>query len=182
MPVHREVRTDRGFLPVLTYKYQLWELAPDEFAAIVGGASSFADVTRATGDKYGDAAIRSIKSRCRKLDISLAHIPQGLDSNRGRKFSHPFRVETSKMLCENSTAHNRDVKNRILVLGLLRYECAKCDNDGEWQGERLALHLDHINGVNNDNRIENLRFLCPNCHSQTDTYAGRNRKSTSESS
>ena len=44
----------------------------------------------------------------------------------------------------------------------------------EWLGNPLALQLDHINGVNNDHRLTNLRFLCPNCHSQTDTYAGKN--------
>jgi hypothetical protein len=47
----------------------------------------------------------------------------------------------------------------------------------EWNDQKLSLHLDHINGINNDNRLENLRFLCPNCHSLTDNYCGKNRKS-----
>lgn len=50
-----------------------------------------------------------------------------------------------------------------------------CGNIGEWQGQKLVLQLDHINGKNNDHRIENLRFLCPNCHSITETYAGKNK-------
>lgn len=42
--------------------------------------------------------------------------------------------------------------------------------------KKITLQLDHINGINNDNRVENLRFLCPNCHSQTSTYTGKNTK------
>jgi 5-methylcytosine-specific restriction endonuclease McrA len=45
-----------------------------------------------------------------------------------------------------------------------------------WFDKKLSLHLDHKNGINNDNKIKNLRFLCPNCHSQTSTYGGKSRK------
>src|SRR5437763_16057938 len=60
---------------------------------------------------------------------------------------------------------------RLLRMGV-RHECSQCGIT-HWQGMPLVLHLDHINGINNDNRIENLRLLCPNCHSQTDTYGRR---------
>jgi hypothetical protein len=77
---------------------------------------------------------------------------------------------------------NKSLKIKILKYGLLDYVCVICDNNGEWMGEKLSLHLDHINGDSTDNRIENLRFLCPNCHSQTETYAGKNNKNTFPSS
>jgi 5-methylcytosine-specific restriction endonuclease McrA len=65
------------------------------------------------------------------------------------------------------------VKRRLLALGLLENRCGKCGIT-EWLGAPLSMHLDHINGVRDDHRLENLRMLCPNCHSQTPTYAGRN--------
>jgi len=54
-----------------------------------------------------------------------------------------------------------------------KYECQKCGNKGEWQGEPLALELEHVNGDSFDNTRENLLILCPNCHSQTSTFRGR---------
>lgn len=65
------------------------------------------------------------------------------------------------------------LKKRLLTENLLKAECSICKTT-DWCGKPLTLHLDHINGVHHDNRLDNLRVLCPNCHSQTDTYCGRN--------
>lgn len=67
--------------------------------------------------------------------------------------------------------HN--LKRRLLKAGLLRDECYICGIK-EWLGQRLVLHLDHVNGDGDDHDLGNLRMLCPNCHSQTETYCGRN--------
>ena len=79
-----------------------------------------------------------------------------------------------EIFTENSFYSNELVKQRIVKQDLLEYKCVKCGIDS-WQGETIVLDLDHINGNNRDNRLINLRYLCPNCHSQTDTYKGRNK-------
>ena len=83
------------------------------------------------------------------------------------------RVDT-RWLIANSPISRRSVKRFIIQNALLPYTCALCPQGPTWQGKPLVLVLDHINGVNNDHRLENLRFLCPNCNSQTETFAGRN--------
>ena len=72
------------------------------------------------------------------------------------------------------------MRRTIIKENLLPYKCAICGNT-EWNGKTLSLELDHINGINNDNRLENLRFLCPNCHSQTTTYGSRNQQKNESS-
>ena len=86
---------------------------------------------------------------------------------------HP-RVETKDILVENSTYRNATkLKNRLIEEGIKEYKCERCKNI-EWEGEPIPLQIHHINGIHNDNRIENIQLLCPNCHSLTDTYAGKN--------
>jgi hypothetical protein len=82
-----------------------------------------------------------------------------------------------EILVENSTyLSTNNLKKRILKEGVLENKCVSCGNNGTWNGKTLALHLDHINGNHTDNRLENLRILCPNCHAQTETYCGKNVK------
>lgn len=66
-----------------------------------------------------------------------------------------------------------DLKRRLILLGLKNNHCERC-GISEWLGKPLALALHHVNGERCDNRVENLELLCPNCHSQTDTFSGRN--------
>ena len=71
-------------------------------------------------------------------------------------------------------ASRASVRKTVINENLIPYECSECGIK-DWRGKKLSLHLDHINGCNGDNRIENLRFLCPNCHSLIETYTGRNK-------
>ena len=80
------------------------------------------------------------------------------------------------MNIENSTSSRASVKNRIIKEKIIEYKCKDCNNNGEWNGKKLVLQLEHINGINNDNRLSNLCFLCPNCHTQTTTYSGKKLK------
>lgn len=74
-----------------------------------------------------------------------------------------------------SQIKSRDaIRKTIIRDRLIPYQCQSCGNSGEYNGQPLSLHLDHINGNKKDHTLSNLRFLCPNCHSQTDTYCGRN--------
>ncbi len=86
---------------------------------------------------------------------------------------------TESILVENSTyTWTGGLKKRLLKEGLLQYRCYICGLT-EWLGKPISLQLDHENGVRSDCRIENLRLLCPNCHSQTPTFAGKRHKTHS---
>lgn len=88
---------------------------------------------------------------------------------RPRRFAMPIE----ELLLRGISRYN--VKWRLIRAGLLPNYCQHC-GISEWRGKPLCMHIDHINGVKDDHRLENLRMLCPNCHSQTETYGGRNMK------
>ena len=67
------------------------------------------------------------------------------------------------------------IRIRLIKEGIKDHKC-ECCGLSEWMGVPISLEVDHINGINNDHRLENLRILCPNCHAQTDTYRGKNIK------
>ncbi|CAN5578941.1 hypothetical protein BH10ACT11_BH10ACT11_02070 [soil metagenome] len=94
--------------------------------------------------------------------------------NRGAITPRPRETPIEQVLCAESRANRAQVKRRILLEGLKSGRCEGCGIRA-WRDAPLALQLHHVNGNGRDNRIKNLQLLCPNCHSQTDIFAGRNR-------
>ncbi len=82
------------------------------------------------------------------------------------------RQQPLERILQNSRSR-QTIKRRLLQAGILKNVCEECGL-AEWRGKPLAIQIDHRNGIRDDHRVENLRMLCPNCHSQTETFAGRN--------
>lgn len=120
---------------------------------------------RAAGGNYG-----ALREACARYGIT----PQ-----RGKTWTFPpSPVRLEDVLVVDGTYNTGLLKRRLLAAGFLTESCAECGIGPEWCGKRLTLEMDHINGVHTDNRLENLRMLCPNCHSQTWTYGNKTRNPT----
>lgn len=114
----------------------------------------------------------TIKRRILILNIDTSHF------NRNTKKSKCFKqISLSDILIKNSTyANSWHLKNRLIKENILKNECSLCGLQPFWNGKPMIMILDHINGIHNDNRLENLRLVCPNCNSQLDTNCGKNVK------
>jgi 5-methylcytosine-specific restriction endonuclease McrA len=110
-----------------------------------------------------------VKNYLSKNDIDLKDYP-----HLYRKLGITIKKNNNEIFNENSTYERKDLRKKIINENILEYKCSAC-GISDWLGNPLSLQLDHINGINNDNRIENLRFLCPNCHTQTPTWGFKKR-------
>jgi hypothetical protein len=87
------------------------------------------------------------------------------------------KIPIENILVENSTYEwTSNLKKRLYDENFKERKCEKCGQNEMWYGEHISLILDHINGVYNDNRLENLRILCPNCNATLSTHCGKNVK------
>ena len=153
---------------------KIYKLSDEQFVELLKKSSTISEVLfklgySVKGNSWGFAKIRQRMSDL-NLDESVFKGKSPIT-----KYGSLHKVNASDILKPNCK-HARSVLRRYVIKNnLIPYRCAIC-GCVEWQGRTLSLELDHINGINNDNRIENLRFLCPNCHSQTTTYGSRNQQ------
>lgn len=143
----------------------------DELRKAVSDSVTLADVLRRINLKVQPGNYRTVKMAIEKLGIDTSHF-LGSSYLKGR-VRVGMRRELDEVMVQNSTYHTQHLKKRLLREGILENLCSACGQLPEWEGKSLVMVLDHINGVNNDHRLENLRLLCPNCNSQTETFCGR---------
>lgn len=153
-------------------RWTIEQISHEKFAQIVRESNNTQEVIRKLGFVMNPggshAVIRSI-TLDRKLDTTHFNT-RGIGQKR-TALEHELR----NVFIQDSSYKSCKVRRHALRHpDKIPYICQECGIGPEWKSKKLTLVLDHINGVNNDNRFENLRFLCPNCHSQTETFAGRN--------
>lgn len=88
--------------------------------------------------------------------------------------AHGERRKDEDVFVENSDYARHHIKKRVIEQNMIPYQCSICSIGPEWNNKPMTLILDHANGINNDNRITNLRFVCSNCDSQLPTYKSKN--------
>lgn len=152
---------------------KIYKLSDEQFVELLKKSSTISEVLFKLGYtvKGNSWGYSQVKRRMDDLNLDYS-IFKGKSAviKTGR-----LNIRKEDILKENCK-HQRTVLRRYVIKNnLIPYKCAICGCT-EWQGKTLSLELDHINGINNDNRLENLRFLCPNCHSQTSTYGSRNQQ------
>jgi transposase-like protein len=142
----------------------------------VVASTSMAGVLRHLGLPQNGGAHAHLRRRIDKFGVDTSHF---LGQGHFRGTPSPRRRHHTEVLAlrpADAKRENPKALRRALEEAGRPYLCVACNIGDSWNGRPLTLHVDHIDGKFWDCRIDNLRFLCPNCHGQTATYAGRNRQ------
>lgn len=157
----------------------IWNIPENEFQDLLNTSSSFVDILIKVGLDPYNGNHKTLNHRIKEggFDISILEKNRKKNQEMHMKSLHKKKTYSLEdILVENSNYGSHHLKQKLLSKNILENKCYSCNNKGEWCGKKLSLQLDHINGINNDNRLENLRLLCPNCHSQTETFSGKRHK------
>lgn len=175
-----------------TFRERIAAIPREVFAVSVQGATTWLDVAKAIGVyRISPKGSKLLSAKDRQALAELSAVWE-IDSSHIKDVSHKKKIHTRQRVEDGldvdeiiSVFFSADSEKNVswptltrLIrdYNLLPSQCSECGISPKWNGRPLSLHIDHINGVRSDNRIENLRTLCPNCHSQTDTYSAKNKK------
>ena len=156
----------------------------DILEQVIKKSKNWASVLKFLNLEFNGNNNKSIRKLVTNFDIDYSHFT-GCAWNKGlTQKDHPsikdgavkLTIPNEKVFIKNGHPLKLSSITKRLILDYQReYKCSNC-NIVEWQGKSLSLDLDHINGNNRDNRLENLRFLCPNCHRQTSTWGNKHKR------
>lgn len=143
----------------------------ENLVKIVSESKTINEVLNKLGKSNSSGGYKAFKKLIDKYNIDISHfLTQKEIIENSFKSGKLNRTNDDDIFCKNSMIARQVLKKRIIKNSLIPYSCKFCGNDGLWKGNKISLILDHINGVRNDNRLENLRFLCPNCNSTLITH------------
>lgn len=143
----------------------------DQFIEAWNASSSIAECARLLNLIPAGGSYNQLKAAAADCGLSRDHMTgQAHGKSKSKKV-----YDLKDLLVDGVTYPSTLLKKRLLDEGIFEAKCSRCGGETH-VGEPIPLHLDHINGVNTDNRLSNLRLLCPNCHALTDTYCGKNIK------
>ncbi len=144
-----------------------------DFVRAVRDSVSIRQVLHQLGLVGAGGNYHQAKLRIKNLDIDTSHF-LGQAHLQGKSHCWAKKIPLNEILVEDCR-YNGSVRNRLLREGIFENKCYECGLV-EWKGKPMSFELEHKNGNRFDNRLENLTFLCPNCHSQTRYFRGRNKK------
>lgn len=148
--------------------------SPAQLKDAVKASRSVRQTLIALGLRPEGGNYKSVQGAIERLQLDTSHFTgQGWRKDSTRPITPPRPL--SEVLVRNSDFNTSHVRKRLLRECMIDQQCDVC-GIREWMGQPLTIELHHINGIRNDHRLENIRMLCPNCHSQTSTYRGRNRR------
>jgi hypothetical protein len=136
---------------------------------------SYRRVLNKLGLREAGGNYAQIKKYIAEYKLDIKHF-KGQGWNAGMKGIGKPIVPLEIILVKDSSFQSFKLKKRLFAAGLKSEQCEECDWNKISEDGRLPLEIDHINGNSRDNRLENLRILCPNCHSLKPTHRGRNRR------
>lgn len=144
----------------------------DDLSRAVSKSFSAAQVLRALNLRAAGGNYKSVQDRIKALGLDSSHF-RGQGWSKGQSITLRPGLPLVDLLVDGSSVRSSHLKKRLLREGLKLPICEGCMGS-VWRGQPIPLELEHVNGRNRDNRLENLALLCPNCHAQTSTYRGRN--------
>lgn len=151
-------------------KHIFYTMPVEQLKEVILNSKSFKNVFTILGLCPTGPQYKVLKRRIDELDINISHFI----GRKDKVFSMAIPVE--QYFAKDCNRSSSELGRKIRKLKLIEYRCKNCGNTGEWDSKPLSLQIDHVDGVKSNNLLSNLRWLCPNCHSQTPTYSGKKHK------